>query len=240
MNQIKSVVKLFLKALGWSTIRIVRIGKLLRLRLPLKLLVFAHLLRSGNPGHPNTKAFIKVLQNFDGGALRIVETGTSAWGADSTRLWDEYVRYAGGEVKSVDIRPDPSVELRGKLSKNTQLTVGDSIEFLKGLTGKPATVDLIYLDSIDVDGGNPEPAENHGEAEFKIAMTLVRVGGIILIDDTPTASALLRNRILLNVELNPSLQTVRGKGARVLWSIENNPNFSIYYHDYALALQRIR
>ena len=47
MNQIKSVVKLFLKALGWTTIRIVRIGKLLRLRLPLKLLVFEHLLRSG-------------------------------------------------------------------------------------------------------------------------------------------------------------------------------------------------
>ena len=240
MKQAKLCVKILLKPIGLTLLRIIGIGKLFGMPVPVRALVTGHLFRSGNPTHPNKKAFIEVLRSFEGSSLRITETGTSAWGADSTRMWDLYVRYAGGSVKSVDIRPDPGIELRGKLSNKTELVVGDSVEFLRGLDEKHESADLIYLDSFDVDWSNPQPAEIHGEAEFKIAMRLVRVGGIILIDDTPTLSAAER----IGIELVRANETVlpmsRGKGARAVRFLETSSEFAIFFHDYAVAIKRLK
>jgi hypothetical protein len=238
MTKIKSIVKALLKPLGIGLLFVVRGFGLIRVPLSPRMLVTAHLLRSGNPGHPNKKAFELVLKNFGGVPLNIVETGTSAWGADSTRLWDEYVRNSGGRVRSVDLRPDPSMQLSGKLSKNTELSIGDSVEFLQSLYDNKESVDLIYLDSYDVDWENPEPAELHGEAEFKIAMELVRVGGIILIDDTPTPDAASRVGVRMNDAVTGVFPLIRGKGAKALQLVEVKPNFSILYHDYAVAIRR--
>ena len=238
MNVSKQIVKTLLKPFGYGLLVMVRICGLLNVHFSTRMLVSAHLLRSGNPGHPNKEAFENVLNNFGGVPLNIVETGTSAWGADSTRLWDEYVKNSGGRVRSVDLRPDPSIQLSGKLSKNTELSIGDSVEFLQSLFDNKESVDLIYLDSYDVDWENPEPAELHGEAEFKIAMELVRVGGVILIDDTPTPGAASRVGIRMNDAVTGGSPSVRGKGAKALHIVEANPNFSILYHDYAVAIRR--
>lgn len=238
MTKIKSIVKVLLKPVGIGLLFVVRGLGLIRSPPSPRMLVTAHLLRSGNLGHPNKKAFENVLRNFSGVPLNIVETGTSAWGADSTRLWDEYVRNSGGRVRSVDLRPDPSMRLSGKLSKNTELSIGDSVEFLQSLYDNKESVDLIYLDSYDVDWENPEPAELHGEAEFKIAMELVRVGGIILIDDTPTPGAAFRVGVHMNDAVLGGSPSIRGKGAKALHIVEANPNFSILYHDYAVAIRR--
>ncbi len=238
MTKIKSIVKVLLKPVGIGLLFVIRGLGLIRVPPSPRMLVTAHLLRSGNPGHPNKKAFENVLRNFSGVPLNIVETGTSAWGADSTRLWDEYVRNSGGRVRSVDLRPDPSMRLSGKLSKNTELSIGDSVEFLQSLYDNKESVDLIYLDSYDVDWENPEPAELHGEAEFKIAMELVRVGGIILINDTPTPGAAFRVGVRMNDAVLGGSPSIRGKGAKAFQLVEANPNFSILYHDYAVAIRR--
>lgn len=238
MTRVKAIVKVLLKPIGYLVLVLVRTLGLLNVPVSPRLLVSAHLLRSGNPGHPNKRAFEAVLENFGGESLNIVETGTSAWGADSTRLWDEYVRCSGGRVRSVDLRPDPSIQLSGKLSKNTELSIGDSVEFLQSLFDNKESVDLIYLDSYDVDWENPEPAELHGEAEFKIAMELVRIGGIVLIDDTPTPAAAIRLGINMNESISGGSQEIRGKGAKAHRLVEANPNFSIFYHDYAVAIRR--
>ncbi len=240
MKQVKSFVKILLKPAGITLLRIIQVGKLLKVPVPVGILVVAHLCRSGNPNHPNKKAFVEVLRSFEGSSLRIIETGTSAWGADSTRLWDLYVRYAGGQVKSVDIRTDPSQELQGKLSSNTELVVGDSVEFLRSLEETHESADLIYLDSFDVDWGNPDPAEIHGEEEFKIAMRLVRIGGVILIDDTPTLRAAKQAGIQLIRAKEATLPLSRGKGARALRSLETNANFEVFFHDYAVAIKRLK
>jgi hypothetical protein len=238
MTKIKSIVKVLLKPVGIGLLFVVRGLSLIRVPTTPRVLVTAHLLRSGHPGHPNKKAFENVLNNLGGVPLNIVETGTSAWGADSTRLWDEYVKNSGGRFRSVDLRSDPSIQLSGKLSKNTELSIGDSVEFLQSLYDNKESVDLIYLDSYDVDWENPEPAELHGEAEFKIAMELVRIGGIILIDDTPTPGAASRVGIRMNDAVLGGSPSIRGKGAKALQLVEANPNFSILYHDYAVAIRR--
>ena len=225
--------KRLLKFSGTIALKILKSGRIIKLPLSVNGLVTAHLMRIGEPRHTNAKAFMAVLKHFEGIPLHIIETGTSAWGADSTRLWDEYVQYYGGQLKSVDLRPEPSASLRGKLSNHTELSVGDSVAFLEELARKNQLADLIYLDSFDVDWDDPEPAEIHGEAEFKIAMNLVRVGGIILIDDTPTSNAAK----ILGVAPQDAGRT-RGKGGRVLQSISNNPNFEVIFHEYAVAIKR--
>jgi hypothetical protein len=174
LKQAKLFVKILLKPVGFTLLKVVQLGKLFKAPVPVKMLVVAHLCRSGNPNHPNNRAFIEVLRSFEGSSLRILETGTSAWGADSTRLWDQYVQYAGGHVKSVDIRPDPGMKLQGKLSDKSELVVEDSVEFLRSIEEKHEYADLIYLDFFGVDWGNPDSAEIHGEEEFKIVMRLVR------------------------------------------------------------------
>ena len=59
-----------------------------------------------------------------------VETGTSAWGTDSTRLWDNYVTHYGGSFHSVDIRSEPARRLKGQVGKRTRLVTSDSVNFL--------------------------------------------------------------------------------------------------------------
>jgi hypothetical protein len=240
VKKLKIIVKLFLKPFGYVLIRLVLIGKLLKIPVPVRLLVMSHLMRSGSPGHPNKEVFTTVLQSFDGGPLTILETGTSAWGADSTRLWDLYVQYAGGKVTSVDIRRDPAIYLQGKLSRNTHLMVGDSVEFLRNLEEAFESADLIYLDSFDVDWAQPEPAEIHGEKEFEIAMKLVRIGGVILIDDTPTAAAALRAGIQLEVSTETGAPIIKGKGARAIQRLRSDTNFEVFFHDYAVAIKRLK
>jgi hypothetical protein len=99
-------------------------------------------------------------------AARIVETGTSAWGVDSTLLLESYVRHFGGRFDSVDLRALPSDRLRPVVGPTTHLHVGDSVAFIAGLADEPgvAPVDLAYLDSYDLDWADPAPSEAHVEA----------------------------------------------------------------------------
>jgi hypothetical protein len=75
--------------------------------------------------HQNRYAFVATLQNSNGQPKTIIETGTSAWGTDSTRLWDSYVRNFGGIFYSVDIRHEASDRLKWQMGTNTHLIVDD-------------------------------------------------------------------------------------------------------------------
>jgi cephalosporin hydroxylase len=113
----------------------------------------------------------------------IIETGTSAWGTESTRFWDAYIRKYGGELWGVDIRPEPKTRLKFQTSPRTHLIVGDSVEFLATTSVKNPTV--VFLDSWDVDWSNPKPAAEHGLREFKSIFPKLQPGAFIFIDDTP-------------------------------------------------------
>ena len=60
----------------------------------------------------------------------IVETGTSAWGCDSTRLLDAFARFTHAKFITIDIRQEASEWLKFQVS-NTQFEVDDSVHFLK-------------------------------------------------------------------------------------------------------------
>lgn len=137
--------------------------------------------------HVNRAVAEKLLRVMRGRPLHMIETGTSAWGIDSTRLFDNYIRKYGGYLHSVDIRDKAGKKLidkGGPLGNRTRLHLGDSVEWLK--KGMPAaigssfpeseraklslkeiyeSVDIFFLDSHDVDWEAPDMCAFHGFSE---------------------------------------------------------------------------
>lgn len=110
----------------------------------------------------------QALVKLSGMPSRIVETGSSAWGTNSSVLFDSYVRRFGGSFETVDIRTRPMYELRSKLGSNSLMHCADSVAFLENWARKnPETIiDLVYLDSWDLDVNDPWPSALHGLREF--------------------------------------------------------------------------
>lgn len=119
-------------------------------------------------------------------SARIVETGSSAWGTNSSLLFDSYVNSFGGEFLTTDIRQEPSRILSSLCTSRTHLYWADSIRFLKSLQNKGGqSIDFLYLDSWDVDWSDPLPSALHGLNEFLTIYPALKPGAIVLIDDTP-------------------------------------------------------
>ena len=123
-------------------------------------------------------------------AYCIVETGCSSHGTRSTLLWDNVVNAFGGKVLSVDV-DDRAVESTNQMTTDqTVVAHSDSLTFLPTLT---ETIDLLYLDSYDVDFLNPRPSAEHHRQEFNCVKHLLGAGSIVLIDDTPRTPEWLDN-----------------------------------------------
>lgn len=118
--------------------------------------------------------------------VTIVETGCSryenSWEGDgnSTIIWDKFVNYFGGQVYSVDIDPNSTAHAKLLVSDKTNVITSDSIEWLKLVDLK---VDLLYLDSYDIDWNNPDPSMRHHEKELNASLHLLSPGSIVAVDD---------------------------------------------------------
>lgn len=197
----------------------------------------AHFRYWSNPKHVNLQAFEFTIQKLGSGPAQIIETGTAAWGTNSTRLWDAHVRTYGGSLVSVDIRPEASKRLLGQLSKKSKCIVSDSVSYLSGLDA--ASADLYFLDSWDVDWANPESAANHGLAEFLAIKDKLKPGALVLIDDTPVSLDYIGFEFHLKAESYFRANGVfPGKGALVLKIIQNSDDFEILFHEYALLFRK--
>jgi FkbM family methyltransferase len=126
----------------------------------------------------------------------IVETGCvrrkEAWEADgqSTILFDKYAKFHPGSLLlSVDIDPAATAVCRSLVRPEVQIHTGDSVAFLKTLVdarppqAKP--IDLLYLDSFDVDLHNPLPSANHALKELLTAAPLLSHEALVVVDDSP-------------------------------------------------------
>ena len=174
---------------GWWTLK----GRALSHKTPRSLteLVDAHFLRHSAPDHICRPTLTKALNLLQCRPAVILETGSSAWGTNSSLLFDAYVTTFGGTFETVDIRVRPSVELEPLCSLRTTLYCNDSINFLKNwsLRNPGKKIDLLYLDSWDVDWANPNPSALHGLAELLEVLPHLHAGSLLLIDDTPVDTA---------------------------------------------------
>ena len=173
------------------------------------------------------------------GPVFIVETGcvrqAGNWAGDgqSTILFDRFVTHRPGSVMhSVDIDPRATALCRTLVSERTQLHTGDSVPFLRQLARRPpegfVQLDLLYLDSYDVDFAAPHPSALHHMKELVAASPLLGPGTLVVVDDAPREAVFIQNGNELGLLTEPS---VSGKGKYVAdyaRSIGLTPVFSAY------------
>ena len=125
----------------------------------------------------------------------IIETGSSAWGTNSSLLFDSYVSSFGGRFETVDIRMSPSFKLYKQCCSNSIFFCDDSITFLKkwSKNNPDKKIDLLYLDSWDVNWYEPNRSSLHGLGEFLAISRNLKTGSLLLVDDTPLDALQLKN-----------------------------------------------
>jgi hypothetical protein len=114
----------------------------------------------------------RIENNFDGDGM-------------STILWDEFINIFGGKVYSVDILQVTVNFTKNKVSNLCTLFCQDSVSFLHQLSLQEnlSQIDLLYLDSFDLDCNNPHPSSFHHMKEFLAIKSKINSGCLILIDD---------------------------------------------------------
>lgn len=188
--------------------------------------------------HVNRPAFEKVIEILGCKKANIIETGTSAWGTDSTRLWDSYIRKYGGSLITIDVRRRASQLLRGQLSKSTECVISDSVSYLA--QNHKLKADLYYLDSWDVDWQNPELAALHGLAEFRAIEGRLTKGNLILIDDTPKSICYIHpDYHVYALQYFNKHGVFPGKGAEIIKLLENDDRYITIFHEYAILLRMV-
>lgn len=201
-------------------------------------LVSTHFSMWADGNHVNIQGFQAALRLTNDQPQLIVETGTSAWGTDSTRLWDAYVNNFGGEFWSVDISPEPSQRLQNQVGSRTHLIVEDSVTFLERIAAERGgdRIGIAYLDSWDLDWDDPEPAERHGLLEWHAIKGLFGPGSILIIDDSPGSldwvPSPLQER---GKHFLSSRGFLPGKGALVEKELRGDARFTKIWHGYNLV-----
>ena len=197
-----------------------------------------------NKNHPCRAELFAALNLAKQNPLTIIETGSSAWGADSSNLFDDYVNSFGGELITVDNRVEPMLSLRHKLTKHSRILCEDSLKFLNKISRlrlNQKNKKFIYLDSWDVDWKNPIPAALHGLAEFLYVLPYLRPGDILLVDDTPKNSIILKKvqgkKIKKIYDKTFQKYKIRGgKGTLILNQLKSITGLKLINFNYQICL----
>lgn len=116
-------------------------------------------------------------------------------------------------MRTVDIDEKACAYLRGRVSAKVSVTCGDSVAYLRSLLqAEPLDIDLLYLDSFDLDWRNPHPAALHHLHELCAVMPLLASGTLVMVDDTARSQAFVALR---GVEMIVHDFGVAGKGGYV-------------------------
>lgn len=122
--------------------------------------------------------------------LTVVETGSirteNNWEGDgqSTTVLNHFMKFCGGTFTTIDLSVDAS-ELTRKIEPDACVICGDGVVELAKFKG---CIDLLYLDSFDLDQSNEHPAALHCMMEFTAALPKLHPGSIVCIDDSPISS----------------------------------------------------
>ncbi len=146
---------------------------------------------------PSMLLAFEELEKMNLGHYNIAEVGTCrsdhgdlCFGDDgaSTVIFDDFAyNYelfsSQGKFISIDINNDNCNYARSKVrSKNTQIVCADSVKYLWSLP-ESFKINLLYLDSFDVEKSNPLPAQHHALMELTASMKNLQKGSLVLIDD---------------------------------------------------------
>jgi len=134
----------------------------------------------------------------------IVETGClrkldNFLDGQSTLLFDKYTLSRGekSKVYTVDTNSESTRVCKKAVSKNVEITTGDSVRYLNNLSAfflkNNTKVSMFYLDSFDVDWRYPHPAAAHHLKEFTAINRLLHEDTLVVVDDAPAYANLTQN-----------------------------------------------
>lgn len=140
---------------------------------------------------PSFRVMLEELQKARTEGHFILETGCLRipdnwfWDGMSTYVFDQFAQLHGGRVLSIDIRRDNIEVARRYCSARSSFICADSVNALHLLSRQDdlPTVDLLYLDSFDLDKKNPFPSAFHHVKELAAIMPKLRPGTIVCVDD---------------------------------------------------------
>lgn len=152
-----------------------------------------------------------------------VETGCvripNNWDGDgqSTVLFDAFVsQWPRSVMHTVDIDPKATALCSAMVSSNVKVHTGDSVVFLRGLARNPPAdfrhLDVLYLDSLDVDYVNPHASALHHMNELVAASSLVGPSTLVVVDDSPSEAVFIADGKNLKLLTLPEIS---GKGKYV-------------------------
>jgi len=223
--------------------------KKIRLKIGLKFiknpeeLVDIHFKFASRQGFQNIDLFKQIFKHSNSRPMNIFETGSSAyWGANSSLLFDNYVKRYGGQFITVDIRKNANEFLNKNFSQFSKSYVGDSLNFIKKLNKKfLEKLDIVYLDSFDLDVNNPQPSMEHTLKEFIELDKHLSVGCLVAIDDTPNEKAFKKYLIseLKSKNNTSNFKTIPGKGALIL-THKTIKKYRLIYQYYGVLLKKIK
>jgi hypothetical protein len=125
-------------------------------------------------------------------SYRIVETGcvrSDNWEGDgrSTVLFDRFVEASGGELISIDLSAEACAYARREVGSRSLIVEGDSVRELRRIAGELSrrgeAIDLLVLDSLDVDADNPRPSAEQSLLELCAVQSALRPGSLVMVDD---------------------------------------------------------
>ncbi len=105
----------------------------------------------------------------------------------STLIWDAAAELYAGQVRSVDLDPANVAFARGKLGPRTTVECADSVPWLAAqeaaLLAEGRRIDLLYLDSFDLDVADWQPSALHHIYELLSIKAALRPGALLAVDD---------------------------------------------------------
>jgi hypothetical protein len=200
-----------------------------------KRLVDEHFIKRSTPDHVNRTSILDAIELLGERPSLILETGSSAWGTNSSRLFDDYVGMFGGEFTTVDIRIAPLLRLWRDLGPRSSIVCDDSVRFLRRWVAENPgrRADLVYLDSYDLDLSSPTAAAVHALLEFDAIRPALREGSLLLIDDTPVSMDFFAEPARTEAQrFKERSGLIPGKGMLVDVYLGNDPTVTKVHHRY--------
>lgn len=148
-----------------------------------------------------------------------VRHGDKNWAGDggSTTLFDHYAEtHPSSVVYTVDLNPQTTALCRDIVSQRVKIHTGDSVPYLRSLAETPPAdmpfLDLLYLDSFDVDLDHPTPSAVHHLKELVAISPLLRAETLVVVDDAPSVLSGFDNNGVFEMIRRPR---IGGKGKYV-------------------------
>ncbi|MAZ18294.1 MAG: hypothetical protein CL535_18460 [Ahrensia sp.] len=156
---------------------------------------------------------------LESGCLRV--PGNWAGDGQSTFLLDAYARLEGADFFSVDNNPESVDSARRACSDRTQLILNDSVAAFITIASicQGRRVDLLYLDSFDLDPDDPAPSAAHHAREFEAIRSLVKSGTIICVDDFRVGDMVGGKGALIEARMREMNARVLHDGYQKVWQV---------------------